>query len=205
MNIIPAIGSRSILAGKTGCGKTTLAQHLLNHYLQSGYPSIVCIDPKGTFKLSGQVITAPEEVNDFQQEQVLIYRPDWNNDEKEDVEAYDRLLRWIMLRGNTILYIDEAYALAPNNVTYPKYLRAIYTRGREFNITAIAATQRPVSIPRVMYTEVDHYYCFALQAESDRERMAESMGKKVVVPAKGYNFWYRTEEMDEAVYSCLNI
>ncbi len=204
--LIPKLGSRSLLAGKTGTGKTTLARFILSdlHYKQR-VPSIVIIDPKGTFKFDGMIIDAVEEAQTNQAEPVLIYRPNPDNSVKDDVDAYDRLLKWIYRRGNTVLYIDEAYALAPDGITYPNAIRPLYTRGREFGVTVIAATQRPVHIPRVMYTEAEYFYCFALNAKSDRERIAEMIGEEAKQSPEGYAFWHYSPDVNTPQYLSLNL
>jgi ABC-type oligopeptide transport system ATPase subunit len=210
-SLIPKMGEegegfRALLAGKTGCGKTTLGKALLIHYIEEGYPSIIIIDPKGTFKLPGYKVTicnSPEELAANQKEQVLLYRPNVMNDDKADLECYNRILKWILIRGNTLLYIDEAYALSPDGSNYPAPLRGIYTRGREFGISVIACTQRPVSIPRVMYTEAEYLYTFELLAQSDRDRMAEMGGTKLKTSADKHNFWFNSPELREAVYTVM--
>lgn len=208
-SLMPKIGTRAILAGKTGCGKTTLAKQFLLHYMVKGIPSIIAIDPKGTFTLPGTVVTTPEELGDYaNEEQLIIYRPNINNTAEQDLDAYNRICKYVLLRGNTVWYCDESFALAPDGIRYPEYLRPLYTRGREFNVTAIGATQRPARIPREMYTEATNFYLFMLKALSDRQRMAEMMGPKALIMPTGYNFWFYADdnpEEIEPIYTCLNM
>jgi hypothetical protein len=209
-DLIVPIGYRAFYAGKTRSGKSTLAKYVIGHHIQKGIRSVISLDPKGTFELqNGLIVTTPEELADNQDKQVLIYRPNPHNSAAKDLDDYNRILRFVLMRKYTLLHVNEAYALAPDGIRYPEYVRPIWTRGAEFGITVVCESQRPCDIPRVMYSESEYTACFRLRLIDDRKRMAQYMGPKVLVPPTGHNFWYYVDmpdkQMNEPVYTCLNI
>lgn len=119
---------RVLLAGKTGSGKTWLAERLLKPV-----DRLIVIDPKGT--LSGWGLKEPN-------------KRDWNNFDRggsakfrvlqpitdDLIGWYEELFERIYDAGSTTLYIDEAYAVAPPGAKPGKWLSALYTRGRERGI-----------------------------------------------------------------------
>lgn len=167
-------GERCFIAGTTGCGKTELAKQILQFCT-----NIYAIDSKGDFNLRNAIIvTSPSGIAIKTDGRPVIYRPEPEFCNKED---YDLVLKWIYDRRNCTLYIDEAYGLSDNGITYPNYLKSILTRGRSLNITVIACVQRPCSVPIVLLTEADIRYCMALDNEEDRKRMASYMPPEMLV------------------------
>jgi hypothetical protein len=103
--------------------------------------------------------------------------------------------------GNLTIYVDEAYTLSEPGARPGAMLRAIWTRGREFNIGAWAATQRPTWLPLFILSEADYYFVFRLTLSDDRRRMAEFMGEEVMRPIKDrHGFYYMGAVDDEPQY-----
>jgi energy-coupling factor transporter ATP-binding protein EcfA2 len=191
--LIPPKGSRTILCGKTGSGKSRLARELLNG-LRSR--TVVVIDPKGTFDYPGEVAESPSEINDIIKTRRggnILYRP---GIDYMTVPNYDAVLRWVYHTGNITLYIDELYGIA-DGTKYPESLRALYTRGREKGITVIGATQRPRSVPGYTISECENFFCFELKLYEDRLRMAQMMGEQVKIKSSGHDFFHYKDSMTE--------
>ena len=188
---IPPRDSRAILIGTTGSGKSTVAKKIIYNY-----DNVLAIDPKpslglvnGVGHLRGfELVRTPEDlVRAARRNNRLQYRPD---PEYQSVEEYDRVLWWVFARGNTYLYVDEAY-LIHRNGRATDGLRACITSGREKGIGMLTATQRPAKIDPALMSESEYGYVFQLRKREDRERVAENMESDVLLtPATGHDFYY---------------
>lgn len=216
MNIVPIIkhdkltggteGFRAFIAGKTRSGKSVLARKLLSVFYKTGFPSIVIIDIKRTFNFPGTICTSYAEIEANQTERVLIYRPSVDDTPKEITDTLNKIFRFILHRGMTILYIDEMYALSEDGYNYPPKLHTLYTMGASSGISIIACTQRPVSLPLVAFTESEWFYCFQLNNPDDRKRIASQTCPKTLIKAEGHNFWFfSAENSAESEYTCVSL
>lgn len=186
---------RVAIAGKTGTGKTYLAKHLTR-----GLRRFVVFDSKGTLtdwntiewdKEAEHLLIEGEPVR------ARVLTP--ITDREQTLEYYDNIFSKILAAGDVTVYVDEAFAITENGV--PIYLKALYTRGREFGVGVWASTQRPHGIPLFMLSEADHFFSFFLQFERDRKRMAEFMGEEVLTPARDvHGFYYARAQDRKPVY-----
>jgi hypothetical protein len=188
---VPKIGQRGIILGKTGSGKSVLAKRMIE-----SYPGlIVIIDPKATFKYRSELV---ESAEDFKSAEGRVLTVRLDPDIKNQTEEYNKILKEVYYEGNTLLYIDELYGLSENNRTYPSYLNAIYTRGRELNITILAASQRPTWIPLFCLSESEYFYVFQLTMEKDRKRVAEIVSPDFSEASTNYDFRFaRSDSSDQ--------
>jgi hypothetical protein len=174
VSISPRPSDRAIFVGQTGSGKTTLAEQMA-----STRRYVVALDPKGLLKWKGYqryttldgmlkaVNKAPEKLPR------VIYAPTY--DELLDPDTVDDFFKWVYLRKNCLVYVDELYAITKND-TYPFHLGACYTRGRERQIETWGATQRPARVPQIVFSEAEHVYCFRLRMPQDRDRVEDMTG-----------------------------
>lgn len=188
---------RVLLAGKTGSGKTWLAEHLLNRV-----DRLVVIDPKAT--LGHWRLDEPSERDwrDFEDGEPGRFRilPPIVDDPGA---WYEDMFHSLYSIGNLIVYIDEAYAVTPPGSRPGKWLSALYTRGRELGIGTWAATQRPAWIPGFLMSEADILIVFRLNLPEDRKKLAAIGGEKLLkrVPDQ-HGFWlYRLEDETPTYYS----
>lgn len=164
---------RGIILGQTGSGKTTLAKELL------GYFRNVCIiDIKGLLQWEGyfRYTTIDSFIAAGSQKDgptKLIYAP--TAEELRDPEYIDRFFRFMYMRNNTMVYVDEVYAVTDRD-TLPPHYHAILTRGRERGIGLLSASQRPIKIPSVIMSEAEHWYIFRLSMIGDRKKIEDSIG-----------------------------
>lgn len=184
--LVPSFDEHCCLVGQTGTGKTTLAEKLLE---QRKY--VVILDPKGTLKWDGyKRFTRLKSLIKNETFDKLIYAP--IPEELLDPSMVNAFFRWIYERRNCAVYIDEMYAICENDS--PRYLRAILTRGREFNISCYMATQRPVSIPLSALSEAKSFFIYHLNLHADRKRLEElaPVEAEKIRQLKQFEFYFAT-------------
>lgn len=211
------------VAGRTGSGKTYLAQKYL---AGRNFPFVAVLDTKGFVSWpevpgtrwgkgdnnhvlidGGKNLTLIDDIIElnFLETPNVIYRPKW---EQLSPEYYNEFFRWCYKRRNTTVWIDEVMSVATAG-KYPEYLKAILTRGRQLHVACWALTQRPADIPVIVMSEATHVFVFDLNMVQDRERMASVTGDPTLMtkPSKAtnqppskydnYNFWYFNNRYSE--------
>lgn len=160
----PAIDEHCAILGCTGSGKTTLASYVLSQAPFDQMP-YVAIDMKGDDLLGSikhiKEIGLHESIPD--KPGLYVIRP-----LPSDADGIENWLYRLWQAGYTGLYVDEAY-LMPDKV----WLRNILAQGRSKRIPSIFASQRPVDIPRSIFTEASHVAVFRLNDDRDRKTVRE--------------------------------
>lgn len=206
-DITPAPSERLLIVGASGSGKTTLARAML-----PAFEHIIAIDPLGMLGSDGKpgnhlegfkLVRSPEEVMKYGNQKTLSgkmkhpwiqYRP---GPQYDHWTHYDRVFEYVLLRGNTLLYNDEAYRVMRGRIA-PTYLMACMTGGRQKGVGMISCTQRPTGIDLRLISESEHLACFRLRYSADRKRMAEQMDEIVFSrPARDFGFWYMRDGDDK--------
>lgn len=197
MSLIPT-DEHVFIAGMTGSGKSYLAERYL-----AGYDHVVKLDTKDETserRRAGKpvwkglkegtdytVVTKLEDL-EYVRTKKIIYVPDF---EEQNLDTYNALFKWVYLRENTILWIDELMSIADNPSRYPPYLKALYTRGRSKEAVVWALTQRPMDIPTIVMANSTHFFIFNLNMPQDREKVAKATGYPEFYNLPGkYNFLY---------------
>ena len=179
---------RVFFGGRTGSGKTTLADRLIRTL---GYRTVV-IDPKHSWSFPGYIYSQRYDPNPATLRQVFRPRDDADDAWADlvgylsDVWGYD---------VPTVVYIDEL-----TSVTTPRRApRVLATRvrlGRQRGCGTWYASQRPKDVPSLFFTEAEHWAVFDLLTQDDRDKVSGYMGDKVrdrVV--EKYAFWYMAPHM----------
>lgn len=167
----PGPTDRACFLGMTGSGKTVLAEHLLRFR-----PYVVVLDVKGTLNWAGYTLfTSLETLQaaDPEKHPRMIWRPTWQD--LGNVEILDSFFRWIYLRKNCTVYVDEIQGVA-TATDFPGHMAACIQRGRELGVCLWASSQRPSRIPMIVVSEAEYSYTFRLRIDGDRKRMAEVTG-----------------------------
>lgn len=162
--LLPGRTDRAFICGQTGSGKTTLVRALL---AQRKY--VVVLDGKGNLDWAGYALRRRFANLVGDKAHKLIWRP--SHEELRDFDALDRFFEWIFRRGNTTLYVDEAYTVTRGD-ELPDFYHACLTRGREYGVEVWSGTQRPLRIPQVLMSEAEHSYLFRLKMLQDRAKVA---------------------------------
>jgi len=172
IKISPGETERALFCGSTGCGKTWLMLKLAEDYY--GEKQIQILNTKSDSGINELDAPNISELHllpayTFPEYPVVIYTP--TGSELADLETLDAWCQWIYERGNTHAIVDEITQLG--NGTYPKmgFLNMV-TRGRDRGVSVFYGTQRPVAIPKIAYTESQHFYKFHLASEDDRKSIA---------------------------------
>lgn len=184
--------------GMTGCGKSYLAEAYL-----SKFPKVVKLDTKGEAldKLAKgknpwplvnpkelTVVTKLDDLIENSDAPYLIYNPD--HDELDPV-YYDAFFNWAYLHRNITVWVDEVMQVLPSpHKILPGY-KAVLTRGRYFDVSLWQLTQRPMGLPADTIAQSSHVFCFDLQLDQDRKKVADVTGvKDFHTKPDGHNFWY---------------
>lgn len=187
---------RIIAVGKTGSGKTYLMK-----YLTRGLKRLLVLDPKAMidpaeWHLDWVTSNGLRDLNKGKDVRLLVRTyetSEWNTYLTAGWEA-----------GNTVIYIDELYALVEfGRVAPPRILSQLYTQGRERKVGVWGATQRPAWVPMFSISECDWFFAFRTQLQDDRKRLSELMGEEVLNPIPvedKYGFWMYSIEWDHPYY-----
>lgn len=179
----PGLTDRAVFVGQTGSGKTTLARELLKRRQQ--HSRILIFDWKGTFKpLPGfKRYTRLKKLVEENRPHV-IYAPHY--DEMSEPDFIDAFFRFAFERQrrdylnrrrfNTLVYVDEVYAVTLEGKFFARFYSASMTRGREFGVAVWSATQLPVSVPSRILSESEHYYVFFLKNPDHRDKVESMTG-----------------------------
>jgi ATPase family associated with various cellular activities (AAA) len=192
---------RALFVGKTGSGKTYLAQQVLKHY-----PHVVIYDPKCMIEDKDYVRVrtfkeAERAGNRMygQRTSRILYAPNAAEHPYATPVYFDVFCHWIYERKNCVLYIDEVYAITKNANTIPYWYLALLSQGRGLGISVFQASQRPTNIPSYILTESENYYAFFLKKESDRDRIEELSGIDTDsikgLETREYRFYYSRDNV----------
>lgn len=181
---------RVLFTGRTGSGKTTLADRLIR---KLGYRTVV-IDPKHSWDFPGYRLVTKYDPDPNLLRQV--FRPiddDW-----------DDLITFLNAAWRDpqplVLYVDELTEVTTPR-TAPAPLRRFVRLGRQRNKATWYATQRPKDIPSLFLTEAEHWMVFDLRHADDRDKVAGFLGDRADGRPKGrYSFWYANPDMDDPIH-----
>lgn len=173
--LVPKIGNRVFLTGMTGCGKSVLARRLLDARQDA---LVLIYDAKDEIKWPGYQRFTTWQSLVLANPRRAIYAP--NIKELDNPKCWDYFFKFAFLRQrknykrrlkvNTVVYVDEAYAVTDGE-TIPFYYKAGLTRGRSMGLEIWSATQRPKNIPQFLMSEVQQTYVFFHQMPQDKIKL----------------------------------
>lgn len=196
-------GTRAIVSGRTGSGKSTLGIWLLSRSQQHW----VILNPKHTAayknlddaiifkKFDARAILKRLKRHKFV---VLNFK-----DYEATSDFMDDILRWLHDKtANVGVCCDELYTMHSAAGRAGDGLVGWLTRGRELKQSFLGLTQRPVWISRFLFSETDFIGSMDLLLEDDRKRLVSETG------AEGFTerlpnhrwLWYTVADDDIAKF-----
>lgn len=181
---LPGTDERTAIVGCTGSGKTQLGMHLLSKMPFDTMP-FVMIDSKGERLMRHLRGVVDISTSDVPPTAPGLYRLPLGPENEDEMEGW---LWNVKAQGGLGLYVDEGYSMPDH-----KAFRSILTQGRSLNIPVICLSQRPVDLPRYVFTEAQHICVFRLNDERDEEKVEKFTPRKFLqwrpngVPASNSN------------------
>jgi hypothetical protein len=161
MGVVVRLSERVTIIGPTGSGKSVLA---LSYVCRAA--SGIVLDVKHEITLPGWAVTTdPQELWTTPR---LIWRPAGTMD---PIVAGGLAGAAALARGETVLYLDEAALVAPGQRIHD-HLRAAIMTGRSRGVAVWAATQRPVLVSNLLFSEAQAFFAAPLTLASDRQKVA---------------------------------
>jgi hypothetical protein len=185
---LPGPTDRTAIVGRTGSGKTVMAAFLLGEADIDRKPWIV-VDYKGERifnDIEKQEKTAITEIGVHDKipskPGLYVVRPI----PAQDDENINELLWRVWEKGNAGVYIDEAHLLPSSDA-----LKANLVTGRSRRIPMIVISQRPVWVPREVFSEANHHVAFDLSRLDDRKLVGEWVNSRDIGRISGFrSHWY---------------
>jgi hypothetical protein len=166
-----APNDRVIILGRSGTGKTVLAQKLLLLVRNAIIVDTKMNDPG--WDAVGEEVLARK-----------IYKTGagrwwWKPSDEflADEDNAEQFFAWCYRRnGRRVVYLDELLDVAPRANSFPVSLKLLATRGRSAGVGLWSTTQRPVDVPKFALTEANHYFVFYLSDDDDQKTAQKMAG-----------------------------
>lgn len=191
---------RVLFVGKTGSGKTYLAE-----YMSEPISRLIALDPKPSLRHWERL----ETVTSSNHASIRALRRGENRrirvpDPGKGMAGWLPWLQLVWEIGDITVYIDEI-----NLVVYPRKVPPIqfsrlYQQGRERGIGVWGATQRPVNIPLICVTEAEWIFEFRVGNKADRKLIGDygdDSGRMAEPIRDEHGFYTFNQTWREAVYT----
>jgi hypothetical protein len=161
---LPGLSNRTAVIGRTGSGKTQFGAWLLSRMPLDKQPYIV-IDYKHDDLLNSVKRVREIGLHEALPKEAGLYIV---HPHPRETELMEKWLSRIWDRGRLGLYVDETY-MVPDGGAF----QAILTQGRSKHIPVIALMQRPVWVPRFVFSEAEYFAVLHIQHKVDRKKIEE--------------------------------
>lgn len=155
---------RCCAVGMTGSGKSMLLAHLWAIYPGQR----VLVDVNDVCELGPDALAderghcTAEKVRDVDwRARTIRFVPRAQNE-----RLYNDLYAAIFDRGNLCVFLDESQGPTTSS-RWPQWLRTTVTQGRKRSILHLAATQEPMNVVPVIYSQAEHLFVFRLTGRRD--------------------------------------
>lgn len=171
------------LVGPNGQGKSMLALQLVKERARLREASVVVIATKPRDRTLAKLGRQPgwyiirRWPPGYGQDCVIYWPPfgDVRTVTERHREVVNETLAEIFHEGHRVVYFDEAYYVAGDLDAEP-IMRKMWQMGRSQDIIVVAGTQRPVAVPRAMFSECSWFFAFRTTDEDELRRVSEIGG-----------------------------
>lgn len=170
-------GEHVALVGPTGQGKTTLALQLLE---RRKWTVVLATKPKDkTLKglvSKGYVIIRKWPPPTIETRRVVLW-PKWVSpaDDRSQRSALHLALMSIFKAGSWCVFADDTQYLS-EHLGLKRDLNAMWLNARSIGVSLMAATQRPVWVPREMWANSTHLYIWGTRNADDLRSLGSIAG-----------------------------
>lgn len=195
-------GEHLTVCGPTGSGKTILLRELAKvrarRRAEDGNPSRVtylATKPKSRSVDELGWPVAKRWPPGYGQWHVVVW-PRFNDPEtttRRQAAVFRPLLKTIYAEGGQTVVVDELADFTeplPDGMGLRPVIVQYETKGRELDLSLFAATQRPVNVPRVVWSEPKWFGVFRIEDYDDQRRVREIAGR-------GEHFDELLEQLDD--------
>jgi hypothetical protein len=176
------------LVGPNGQGKSELALRLIRRRAELRGSHVVVFATKPRDRALSKLGRQPgwsiirKWPPSYGQERVIFWPPfgDVRSVTSRHREIMNETLADVFHEGNRVIYFDEAYYMAQDLECEP-IMRKMWQMGRSQNLIVVAGTQRPVAVPRPMFSECAWFFAFRTSDEDELRRVGELGGSDTKV------------------------
>ena len=169
--VIPDYGQHVLFIGSTGCGKSSLAEAMLQQTSR-----IFAIDTQDSVNVEGTRIRSPDDLrlNFMNHYDRLHYVPD---PEYLTRNHWDNLFRRLLLsstkrkKNKRIVYVDEIFHVGFGS-SFPSWVSKSVTTARQRGLSYWISAQRPKNIPQEILSEASLIYVFYLTKFDDMKYLS---------------------------------
>jgi hypothetical protein len=167
----PDLSDRVAIVGGTGSGKTTSGAWLLSNAPFDKQPFVIVnFKAEAIFRAIDRAVQLP--VDEIPEKPGLYHMQPIAGDDDDALEAWMNRAWRSSYDGKPIaVYIDEGY-LWPR-VKTSNVLKKVLVTGRSLNMQLTILSQRPVEIPRFVWSETTIFQAFALEDSRDFDTVEE--------------------------------
>lgn len=201
----PEPGHHVALVGPNGCGKTTIGMQLLASTTQQ-HPGLrgvaLVMKPHKGAKSDGRRATGDRTVatltrrfggkivRDWPPPPIpwrkeppfwALWPPHTGEPDVDDAKHYEIFRRCLIdcyKKGDSVIFCDEAAGLSAD-LDLKAEMRQTLQRGRSLKASAVLATQRPVDVPRSMFTEAKHFFLWRMNDAREYEVLRDIGGGRL--------------------------
>lgn len=174
------VGQHVAIVAQTSSGKTTLARAILpiRDYVVVFATKVRDDSLYEPLKRQGFVVREKWNPTDIDEPKV-IFKPPLDAPTREakltQRHAFEEALIGLFATGGWTVFLDEVRYLT-EELKLVTELNTLWLQGRSLDVTIVAGTQRPVSVPINMFEQARHLFAFRITGREDRVRAAEYMG-----------------------------
>jgi len=186
-----ADGTREVIVGMTGSGKTLFGMYRVSSYPFHRKPLYI-FDMKGD-KLIDEIGAEEISISAKPPKKPGLYVVRPLPGEEALVSAY---LMQCWAQEKCGLYFDEGGMIPARD----RWFRALLTQGRSKEIDMFILSQRPVNLDRYVFTEASYFAIFKLATKDDRKTVESYLDNtEINLLPRFHSLWYDVTEQSSCV------